>query len=938
VKKQILILAIISSFQCVYSNNPHIVNIYREDYQADNKNWAIAQDEKGILYFGNDIGLLEFDGVEWRLNELPNKLAIRSVAVFSHNTLFSGSYEEFGRWDRDISGKFVYTSLSNQIDPALFRNDDFWKIWIAGDSVYFQSFTSIYVYDYKTIRQIPSPSGFLFLSKVRNEFLVQQMLGVLCRLDGLKLQAIPGSEIFQKTDARVILPYKEDQYLIGTARKGLYLYDGNTFREWNPALTKLLASKDLNCGILASDGNYYFGTISGGVYQVDTEGKVMNHISSENTLQNNTVLALHEDDSGNIWVALDRGIAYIHYIKNMSCYTGLDGTVGAVYDAALWQQKLFIATNQGVLYVTKEDWHKLNNLQNLKLIDGTQGQVWALKVIDGQLYCCHNKGLKEIDHHLNVRDIGNVNTGVYNVKQVRLKGRDQLFLATYFSLKIWDVKTGTLSSTHQIDEPVRYVETDHLGNIWLEHANKGVYRCQLNDDDSDFRSFSFYGEQAGAFPYKLKLFKMGGRIELLGDGHFYTYHDIEDKIIPNKLLNECFKNISHLKQIVAIGDNTFWALANHSIYRFFYDGYKASILEYYDLDKDMSLVNLSENVSILNDSTHLICLDNGFLLYNYPPQISNKQVVTRAVAPYIESIQTVNAARKASYLPIDLPAEISYKQNHVIFRFSAKNTFTDNLLFQYMLTGVDQDWSAPQKINSVDYARLPKGQYEFRVRTIDQLGNYSEATVYPFDITPPWFLSTGAYVTYFLLFVLLFYLTKTWLLKRYQNKHLQKIKNRETKHLKFLTEKLKNEVETKNAELFSQSSFIIQKNELILKIKNTIGEFYSKNKNASLIPLYQRINLLMDSNFNSEEDWKRFLIKFEEKHTTFFKNLKLRYPQLTHIDLRLCACLKLNMETKEIASLMNLSVRAVENSRYRLRKKLNLPSSQNLNEFFFCLD
>lgn len=124
----------------------------------------------------------------------------------------------------------------------------------------------------------------------------------------------------------------------------------------------------------------------------------------------------------------------------------------------------------------------------------------------------------------------------------------------------------------------------------------------------------------------------------------------------------------------------------------------------------------------------------------------------------------------------------------------------------------------------------------------------------------------------------------------------------------------------------------------MLKIKDIVDEFYSKNKLSALLPLYQKINALLNNNLDSEDDWKMFLIKFEEKHTGFFKKMKMLYPQLTNSDLRLCACLKLNLETKEIASLMNLSVRAVENSRYRLRKKLNLQPSQNLNEFFLNID
>ena len=172
------------------------------------------------------------------------------------------------------------------------------------------------------------------------------------------------------------------------------------------------------------------------------------------------------------------------------------------------------------------------------------------------------------------------------------------------------------------------------------------------------------------------------------------------------------------------------------------------------------------------------------------------------------------------------------------------------------------------------------------------------------------------------------------ILRRYRNLHLQKIRQRETRRLRALAGELQNEVDQKNAELLTQTSFIIQ----ILKVRDIVDDFYSKTKTSSLLPLYQKINALLNNNMNTEDDWKMFLIKFEEKHTGFFKKMKSLYPQLTNSDLRLCACLKLNLETKEIAALMNLSVRAVENSRYRLRKKLNLQPSQNLNEFFLGID
>jgi len=416
---------------------------------------------------------------------------------------------------------------------------------------------------------------------------------------------------------------------------------------------------------------------------------------------------------------------------------------------------------------------------------------------------------------------------------------------------------------------------------------------------------------------------------------WYTFQLISTS---NRLLNQCFKNIKGIKQIIAKGDNTFWALTDHAVYRFTYDGYDASITESYDLGLNMMLVNRSENISIISDSLHLICLDDGFLLYKPPLWQQTNDTDKKLSVPYIESLQVMTASGKSKYIAVSSSARISYKNNHLIFGFSAKNTFTNHLLFQYRLNGIDKDWSKPQKINRIAYARLPKGKYEFRVRTIDHLGNFSPDAVYSFEIMPPWFLSIEAFIGYVLTFFILFYIVRKIVLNENRNKRLQYERNKEAERLEKLTEHLQNEIEVKNAELLTQSSFIIQKNEMIGKIKNTLGDFYSKNKNVSLIPLYQKINNLLDQSLNSEEDWNRFLIKFEEKHTDFFKKLKRHYPQLTNSDLRLCACLKLNMESKEIASLMNLSVRAIENSRYRLRKKLNLQPAQNLNEFFLYMD
>jgi len=937
-KKIIVFLSFIFFILSVVAHNkPHVVNLYKEKYKADNKNWSIGQDERGIMYFGNNIGLLEFDGIEWRLNQLPSSQILRSVAVLSNETIFTGSYEEFGRWDRDISGRLVYTSLSESLDKNLFRNNDFWKIWITDSIIYFQSFNSIFAYDYENINPVSLNDNFLFLTQIDDNFFVQKMHGALYRLDNFDLEKIEGSDIFTNTDVRVILPYTDNRYLIGTTTKGVFVYDGKYFTELNPSLSSLMTAKELNCGIYTSRGTYFLGTILDGIYEVDNKGNILNHISSEETLQNNTVLSLYEDNMNNIWAALDKGIAYIQYIDNMSCFTDPGGNTGAVYGAAVWEDKLFIGTNQGVFYITKQDLELPNALQNMKLIDGTQGQVWSFAQVDDKLYCCHNRDLKQIHKNLSVSRPFTT-AGVYNLKQANINEKDLLLLSTYISLTVIDKKTEKVYELSEISEPIISTEVDHLGNIWLEHANRGVYRCKLADDMKSFSNYSYYGgDSKDGLPYKMKIFKVGGRVVLLGNDKFYTYDDIEDEIVPNKLLNDCFENIKDLREIVAIQKNMFWAISNRALYKFSYDGYNASIMESYDLGLNLSFVNTYENISVLDDSTNLICLDNGFLLYQNQDNDEEKHLNTIS-SPFLVSLQTTNSNGNSEYVNISMNAEIPYDYNTVTFDFSAKNSFTFNYSFQYMLVGVDNDWSADKKINNVSYARLPKGKYVFMLRTVDNLGNFSEPVFYNFEILPPLYQTAWAYLLYFLMIAGVLYLIWIFVLKRYRNLHLQKIRNRETKRLRLLTKELQSEVEQKRAELLTQTSFIIQKNELIMKIKDVVYDLYEKNKNSTSISLYQKVNALLNNNMNPEEDWKMFLIKFEEKHAGFFKKMKILYPQLTNADLRLCACLRLNLETKEIASLMSLSIRTVENNRYKLRKKLNLSPSANLNEFFLSVD
>lgn len=933
----LLLLSLLVACQSLANQKPYVINFARDKYHAANKNWSIGQDERGIMYFGNDIGLLESDGMEWNLYPMPNSPIVRALAVKSHYTIYTGGSEELGRWDRDVSGKLKYTSLKELLPPRTLDNESFWRVWIDGDKVYFQSFSHIYVYDHQGIQQLSTPKGFLFLVKVRDEFWVQEMYGPLHRLKDGKLSKVEGSEFLEGTTTRVILPYGENRYLVGTSTGEMYIYDQKNFIPWNNALSRQLNGQELNCGIYCPKSNsYYLGTQLSGIYEADIHGNIINHFYAANSLQNNTILALYKDSRDNIWVGMDRGLAYIRYTDGLSYYRTTDGGSSAVYAATLWNGNLLVGTNQGVYYTPQEKANDFEMFSSLKLVQGTQGQVWSFQQIDGRLLCCHNNGVLEIRPDFSIRQLYRINNGVFRIQEATINGKKIEIIVTYSELYIVNKDSGKVTAMRQISDPIYDIETDHLGNIWLETVNRGVYKCRLNEEMDAFRYYTYYGqEKDSSLPMHLQLFKSSGRIIFLGGNSFYLYNESSDSLLPDPLLNLCFKNVSNLKRIVPINSEESWAVTGSSVYRFFYDGYIARINEAYKVDADnLSLITAFENVAVLDESLSLICLDAGFIIHD---SRRSKHQDVQLAPPNLEFLHNGNALNSGYTKPNEY-IQIPYEDNTVTVGFSVDGAFAGNLFVEYLLEEVDSAWSQPEQRNSVSYARLPQGEYTLRLRTTDGLNNYSPDTIVTFEILPPWYRTYWWYLICCILVIITLFCTFFLMKRRLQTKHLQRMKAQEAEHLRILNEQLQNEIEEKNAELFTQTSFIIRKNELILKLKEIVDEICSKNTQKALTPLYQKINNLLANNLDTEDDWKMFLIKFEQKHRTFFKALKEAYPSLTNNDLRLCACLKLNMDTKDIASLMNLSIRAIENNRYRLRKKLNLQPVQNLNEFFLTIE
>ena len=339
-----------------------------------------------------------------------------------------------------------------------------------------------------------------------------------------------------------------------------------------------------------------------------------------------------------------------------------------------------------------------------------------------------------------------------------------------------------------------------------------------------------------------------------------------------------------------------------------------------------------ENIIHLKNEKYLIGTYSGYVAVNLDEIKTSKdfRIGINKINNFILDEPKVleSLSRKKTFSSIENNFEFSYSVPDY-------NKIT-SIKYQYQLLGQSKHWSVPSNAKSVLYKNIPYGSYTFKVRAIvgDKLS--ANEAVFEFKINRPWYFSNTLISFYILLFLLAFYLVHI-VSKRYYKKQREEMlenarKDSELKELessqeiiKLNNEKLRNDIASKNRELATSTMSIIKKNEFLNSIKTELIDGGTKS-----LP---KVIKIIDKNLNNTDDWKMFQEAFNNADKKFLNKIKAKHPELTPNDLRLCAYLRLNLSSKEIAPLLNISPRSVEVKRYRLRKKMNLPHDANLTHY-----
>ncbi|MNS36355.1 bacterial transduction protein [compost metagenome] len=307
---------------------------------------------------------------------------------------------------------------------------------------------------------------------------------------------------------------------------------------------------------------------------------------------------------------------------------------------------------------------------------------------------------------------------------------------------------------------------------------------------------------------------------------------------------------------------------------------------------------------------------------------------------------------KTRYVNDKFSTVLAYSNNALHFSF-ASLCFedADATKYEYWLEGFEPTWSDYSLQTEKEYTNLPENEYVFHVRAKNMYNVVSEEAVFKFEVLPPWYRTFWAYLFYFALYSVVIYLIVRYQKAVAERQRRQLIENQERELLRsraelneqkltfeqqnmaIVRENLETTINLKNAKVASNTVNLIHLNEILLSIKDLIGQIDKKNDPNVNFSLLTKINKLIDHELQGDKHWNEFEEIFNQLHDNFMQRLKSSYPELTPRDMRLCAYLRMNFNTKEIAPLLGISVRGVEDTRYRIRKKLQLPSDTNITEF-----
>jgi serine phosphatase RsbU (regulator of sigma subunit)/ligand-binding sensor domain-containing protein len=792
------------------------------------QNWSIVQNKEGLIYIGNDNGVLEYDGTKWNFIPVILGQKVFSLAVDSSNTIFVGSFGQFGFLEKNEKGTLSFVSLLDKVKEADRHFENIWRVFALKDKVYFQCTEAVFVYDYKTVSVIYPETSFHLALCANGKVYARDRQKGLVRFDDLKTTLVNKSEITAEYGLFSLLsdesaPGNVNRAMLVTQEKGLHWLDlssGELTEIVTPDNDYLLRSR-IYGGIRLPGNLFALNTEFSGTIVVNASGRIVRVINDQAGLQNNYVIAQCFDKTGNLWLALNNGISKVDWFSPLQKFDETAGLPGVINDAIFFEDKIYVASSDGLFIKTKESTRFIRH-------QGIKHVAKKILIHNKKLLLATEDGLFVFDKKTEKK--------VYNssVSAVEFSGTlKKILLGTPEGLVLLDenyneelIIPGMEGEIFGIAEGK--TERDDAPAIWVSTQNGYAYVLNITGPLVKMNSFSANNGLPHDWIYP---FSYNGKIHF---GSNYGLLDLEGKSFDTvgvfdqaELFGQKFSKSFSVFSPNNKGD--FYYAAENKIHLFKTREAKDISLPFIPID--LGKIN---SIRVVADEVFISC-NEGLVVYN---EKDNKNyavsypVILSRISTAADSVifSGFNAGN------FSIPGKLGYSFNKLSLEFSSSYFFEEKSnMYAYKLDGLDTAYSSWQKENTLNLNNLAHGKYTLWIKAKNIFGVESKPLSIEFEISPPWYRTTTAYISYGIGFIIILVLTAK--ASSYRVKKQKKI-------LEDLVKQRTAEIELKNVELEARNEQIMHQKQ---EITDSIN--YAKRIQTAILPPVEEIQMTMKDIF-----------------------------------------------------------------------------------------
>lgn len=755
-----------------------LITVYpAEVHKGGPQNFDVAQDARGVLYFGNLYGLLTWDGAWWRLLTLPDEQAPLAVASDAKGTVVVGMVDDLGIIGADESGSAQFRSLLPSVPAEAREFGEVRGICVVDGAFLFVAEKRFLVWDGKSMRVTPAHAAPTAPRGCYNDASGTFLFGRagLQRFD-LRTMSVEPSPIAKRVD--LALRAADGKLVVAIRDEGLFTIDGSTLTPYAPETVPHLKGAIVSSGTRLHDGRLVIGTRQHGLGILDRDGRLLEWIHDQAGLPDSVLAATFTDREGALWLAMEGPIVRVDVSTPVSLFDSRLGLKGAVSDVVSHGSKLWASTSHG-LYVFDEKGFA-------RPVEGITGGTWHLLSFDDQLLIASGKGVHRIRG----------NSAPEHVIVTELEVYDS-YRSPADPARVWLANRGGAGSMRWdgakwIDEGIipgspEYITSivEHDGVLYCGTVFEGIVAINIRIDGPRTAAprITKFGTS------EMNVFTIAGRVVFVRANGEIVTPNASGQLVPDPLLGHIkaprgfFVVDQDARGNIWINSTPPRMIAKLPTGRYAMEGQPLVAVTAADI----------QGMRAWPDGTIWFASDKG--LFRYEPSAA-----TAALPQPAPLIRRVIAGADRMLYGGDGATrdDVTLRHDHRRIRIEfAPASYRPGLMYQHRLDPTDSAWSAWTEQPFIDYTNLDAEDYVFRLRSRGADATPSRETLWTFSVQPPWYRTAWAYALWLVLGVAL--IAALIMLR--------------TRALRLQAEKLRKRVEEQTDELRSKNELLEQANE-----------------------------------------------------------------------------------------------------------------------------